>query len=88
VEKCCAWQDVVVLMQRVKHVQRLLFSESQIISDFLELSELRCPHWFEPKPFSHISFVHNGSPALNQRLRQALTGVSRYGAKDYDTAVR
>jgi hypothetical protein len=80
---CCSWQDVVSLMERVKHVQKLLSQDAHIISDFLELSEIRYPHWFEPKPFITLPFTHNGNPQLTQRLKQGLAGVCRIAGDDY-----
>jgi hypothetical protein len=79
----CSWQDVVVLMERVKHVQQLLSQDPHIISDFLELGEIRYPDWFEPKPFNTLPFTHNGSPQLAQRLKQALVGVSRIAGEEF-----
>ena len=79
----CSWQDVVVLMERVKHVQQLLSQDPHIISDFLEFGEMRYPDWFEPKPFNTLSFTHNGSEQLKQRLKQALVGVSRIAGDEF-----
>jgi hypothetical protein len=79
----CSWQDVVLLLERVRHVEQLLSQDAQIIRDFLELSEIRYPYWFEPKPFNTIAFTHNGNPQLTQRLKQALAGISGIAGDDY-----
>ncbi len=55
--KNCSWQEAIKLMERVKHVQQLVSQSSIFINDFLELSEIRHPEWFEPKPFNIIPFL-------------------------------
>lgn len=82
-----SWQAVVVLLEKVKHVQHLVSQNSKIIADFLELSEVKYPEWFEPKPFSTIPFLAEGKTPnhaqLEKRMRQALGGVSRIAGDDY-----
>jgi hypothetical protein len=85
--KPCSWQDVVKLLERVKNVQQLVSQHCPFTNDFLELSEIRYPEWFEPKPFNVIHFSEiEGTPNHNQlmkRMRQALAGVSAKVGEDY-----
>lgn len=78
IPKSFSWQEIVKLMEKVKHVQHLMSQHSVFITDFLQLSEIRFPHWFEPKPFNVLPFSsHQGTPnyiKLSQRMRQALSG--------------
>jgi len=72
-----SWQEIVRLMEKVKHVQQLMSQNSIFITDFLQLSEIKFPHWFEPKPFNvlHFSTQHGTSDyiQLSKRMRQALS---------------
>lgn len=83
----CSWQDVVKLLEKVKNVQQLVSQPSPFINDFLELSEIRYPEWFEPKPFNVIHFSElEGTPnhtQLMKRMRQALAEVSAIAGEDY-----
>lgn len=87
IPKRYSWQDVVKLMEKVKHVQQLVSQNSVFIIDFLELSEIRYPDWFEPKPFNIIPFSSQwGTPnhtQLKKRMRQALAGVSEIAGEEY-----
>lgn len=78
ISKRFSWQEIVRIMEKVKHVQHLMSQNSVFITDFLQLSEIRFPHWFEPKPFNVLPFSsQNGTPnyiQLSQRMRQALSG--------------
>lgn len=77
IPKRFSWQEIVILMEKVKHVQQLMSQNSVFITDFLQLSEIRFPHWFEPKPFNVLPFTSQyGTPnyiQLSQRMRQALS---------------
>lgn len=79
IPKRFSWQEIVKLMERVKHVQHLFSNNSVFISDFLQLSENRFPNWFEPKPFNVLPFSsQNGTPnfiQLSQRMRQVLSAT-------------
>jgi hypothetical protein len=90
--KSYSWQDVVKLLERVKHVQQLASQNSIIINDFLELSEVRYPEWFEPKPFNTIHFlVHGTTPnqiQLSKRMKQALAGVAKIAGDDFQLLPR
>lgn len=76
IPKRFSWQEIVKLMEKIKHVQHLASQNSVFISDFLQLSEIKFPNWFEPKPFSVIpfSFQHGTRNyiQLSKRMRQAL----------------
>lgn len=76
IPKRFSWQEIVKLMEKVKHVQQLTLQKSVFITDFLQLSEIRFPHWFEPKPFNALPFSsQHGTPSyiqLTKRMRQAL----------------
>jgi len=76
VPKRFSWQEIIKLMEKVKHVQHLMSQKSIFISDFLRLSEIKFPHWFEPKPFNVLPFsAQQGTPnyiQLTKRMRQAL----------------
>ena len=86
IPKRFSWQEIVRLMEKVKHVQHLMSQNSVFIPDFLQLSEIRFPHWFEPKPFNVLPFSsQNGAPnyiQLSQRMRQALS-ASKYDLLGY-----
>jgi len=86
IPKRFSWQEIVRLMEKVKHVQHLMSQNSVFIPDFLQLSEIRFPHWFEPKPFNVLPFSsQNGAPnyiQLSQRMRQALS-ASKYELLGY-----
>ena len=86
IPKRFSWQEIVRLMEKVKHVQHLMSQNSVFIPDFLQLSEIRFPHWFEPKPFNVLPFSsQNGPPnyiQLSQRMRQALS-ASKYELLGY-----
>lgn len=77
-----SWHEVINLLERVENIHRLNTRSSVFIKDFLELSEIRYPEWFEPKPFNTLQFSdQHGSTNYNQlqkRIRQALAGVSIY----------
>ena len=76
IPKRFSWQEIVKLMEKVKHVEHLMSQKSVFITDFLQLSEIRFPHWFEPKPFNVLPFSsQQGTPnyiQLTKRMRQAL----------------
>lgn len=81
-----SWHDLVKIMERIKHVQKLGNRDSIFVKHFLELSEIRYPDWFEPKPFNVLPFGAHGSTAyiqLQKRLRQALAGVSNIAGEKY-----
>lgn len=86
IPKKFSWQDTIKLMQRVKNVQQLASQNSIFISDFLDLSEIRFPHWFEPKPFNLINFssLHGSTDytQLSKRMRQALSS-SKFSVLNY-----
>ena len=83
----CSWQEVVKLLEKVKHVQQLGSQNSIFINDFLELSEVKYPDWFEPKPFNVIPFLAQGRTPnytqLMKRMRQGLAGVSAIAGDEY-----
>lgn len=87
IPKRYSWQEAVKLMERVKHVHQLMSQNSIFISDFLELSEIRHPEWFEPKPFNTIPFLAQdktpNNTQLMKRMRQALAGVSEIAGDEY-----
>lgn len=86
IPKRFSWQEIVKLMEKVKHVQHLVSQNSVFITDFLQLSEIRFPNWFEPKPFNVIpfSFQHGtlNYIQLSNRMRQALSS-SKYELLGY-----
>jgi hypothetical protein len=81
IPKSISWQRIVELMEAIKHIQNLVSHDSVFINDFLQLSEIKFPHWFETKPFNVLSFSSQpGTPKYNQlakRMRQALAS-SKY----------
>jgi len=84
-----SWQDVVKLLERVRNVQQLSASPLILINDFLQLSEVRYPEWFEPKPFHTIPFLVQGTNTnqsqLKKRMKQALVGMGEcYPLLQYD----
>ncbi len=86
VPKRFSWQETVKLMEKIKNVQLLVSQSSVFINDFLQLSEIRFPDWFEPKPFNVLPYSsQHGSInhiQLIKRMRQALTG-SKYELLTY-----
>ncbi len=82
-----SWQEVVRLLEKVKNVQHLIAQNSKTVADFLELSEVRYPEWFEPKPFNSIPFLADGKmpnyTQLEKRMRQALSKVSQIDGDEY-----
>ncbi len=82
-----SWQEVVLILEKVKHVQQLVSQSSVFINDFLELSEIKYPEWFEPKSFNVIPFTAQSrtpnNTQLMKRMRQALAGVSQIAGDDY-----
>ena len=86
IPKRFSWQEIVKLMEKIKHVQHLVSKSSVFISDFLQLSEIRFPDWFEPKPFNVLPFSSQyGNQAyiqLAKRMRQALS-ASKYDLLGY-----
>ncbi len=82
-----SWQEVVKLMEKVKHLQHLVAQNSVFINDFLEFSEIKYPEWFEPKPFNVIPFAGQGrtpnNTQLMKRMRQALAGISAIAGEEY-----
>ncbi|HXB42739.1 MAG TPA: hypothetical protein VNV85_01715 [Puia sp.] len=72
-----SWQETIKLMEKINHVQRLVSQSSTFTKDFLQLSEIRFPEWFEPKPFNVLPFSsHSGTPnyiQLTKRMRQAFS---------------
>lgn len=85
--ECCSWAKVIRTMERVDNLQQLMSVNTCFIRDFLRLSEIRYPEWFEPKPFSVLSFNSKwGTPehtALMKRMKQALHG-SAYELLSYN----
>jgi hypothetical protein len=83
-----SWQEVVKLLEQIKHVQQLSSQNSVFINDFLELSEIKYPEWFEPKPFNVIPFSSLRGTTnyiqLQKRIRQALSGVSKIADDKYE----
>jgi hypothetical protein len=83
-----SWQEVVKLLEKVKHVQQLVSQNSIFINDFLELSEIKYPEWFEPKPFNVIPFTHQRGTTnyfqLQKRIRQGLAGVSPIATNQFE----
>lgn len=83
-----SWQEVVKLLEKVKHVQHICSQNSVFINDFLELSEIKYPEWFEPKPFNVIPFSDQRGTTnyiqLQKRIRQGLAGVSAIAANQYE----
>jgi len=71
-----SWQETVKLLEKINHLQILSRQHSVFINDFLQLSEIRFPQWFEPKPFNVLPFSNqHGTTKYNQlakRMRQAL----------------
>lgn len=86
IPKRFSWQETVKLMEKIKHVQHLVSQSSVFINDFLQLSEIRFPDWFEPKPFNVLPFSsQHGSInhiQIAKRMRQALSG-SKYELLTY-----
>lgn len=71
-----SWQETVKLLEKINHLQILSRQHSVFINDFLQLSEIRFPQWFEPKPFNVLPFSNqHGTTKYNQlakRMKQAL----------------
>lgn len=89
IPKSCSWHEVIKLMEKTRNIHHLLHSQNYFINDFLTLSEIRFPDWFEPKPFHILPFSeHVGSTEhvqLMKRMRQALSLVdSQYKLLPYD----
>lgn len=86
IPKRFSWQEIVKLMEKIKHVQHLVSQSSVFISDFLQLSEIKFPEWFEPKPFNVLPFSSQyGNPnyiQLAKRMRQVLS-ASKYDLLGY-----
>jgi hypothetical protein len=87
IAKRYSWQEVIRLLEKVKNVHQLASQNSIFISDFLELSEIRYPEWFEPKPFNIIPFSAQDRTTSNsqlmKRMKQALAGVSLVAGEAY-----
>jgi hypothetical protein len=83
-----SWQEVMKTLERVKHVQQVSSQNSVFINDFLELSEIKYPEWFEPKPFNVIPFSNQRGTMnyiqLQKRMRQALAGVSSVANNNHE----
>jgi hypothetical protein len=81
-----SWQETIKLLEKINHLQILSRQHSVFISDFLQLSEIRFPEWFEPKPFNVLPFSNQlGTTKYNQsvkRMRQALAS-SKYELLGY-----
>lgn len=81
-----SWQETVKLLEKINHLQILSRQYSVFVSDFLQLSEIRFPEWFEPKPFNVLPFSNqHGTTKYNQlakRMRQALSS-SNYDLLGY-----
>lgn len=84
---CYSWPQVIRLMEKVNHAQKLVSQHTIFLNDFLELSQSRYPEWFEPKPFNVIPFSTQwGTVEHNQlmkRMRHALAGVAAIAGDDY-----
>jgi len=82
-----SWQETIKMLEKVKHVQQIISQDSIFIKDFVELSEVRYPMWFEPKPFYVIPFKASGnkinSNQLVKRMRQAIAGISSILGEKY-----
>ena len=86
IPKSCSWQDVVKVLEKVKHVEQIVSHNSIFINDFLELSEIKYPDWFEAKPFDVIPFLaedRTPNTPLRIRMKQALRGVSAIAGDEY-----
>jgi len=86
IPKNFSWQEIVELMEKTKNVQHLVSQNSVFITDFLQLSEIRFPNWFEPKPFNVLPFSSQHGTSkyiqLSKRMRQALSS-SKYELLGY-----
>jgi hypothetical protein len=73
-------------LEKINHLQILSRQHSVFISDFLQLSEIRFPEWFEPKPFNVLPFSNQHRTTkynqLAKRMRQALAS-SKYELLGY-----
>ncbi len=82
-----SWQETINLLEKINHLQILSRQQSVFISDFLQLSEIRFPEWFEPKPYKALPFsTQYGTKIHNQllmRMRQALSS-SKYQLLGYN----
>lgn len=87
VAKRFSWQDVVKILEKIKHIQKLGSQDSIFVNHFLELSEIKYPHWFEPKPFNVIPFsAQQGTTnyiQLQKRVKQALAGITSLAGDAY-----
>lgn len=83
-----SWQEVIGILEKIKHVQHLNSDSSVFIKHFLQLSESRYPEWFDPKPFNVIPFsTQSGAinfTQLEKRMTQALSGVSALAGEKYE----
>lgn len=75
-----SWQETIRMLERINHLQKLSKQPSVFVNDFLQLSEIRFPHWFEPKPFNVLSFSNQYGTAkhhqLIKRMKQGLAASS------------
>lgn len=69
------WQSVIRLMEKVSNIERISGKQCIFLSDFIQLSEIRNPHWFEPKPFAFSPFSTKLGEVNYENIVQRLTQI-------------
>jgi len=73
--KSFSWQNVVAILEKINHLQILNNQKSTFINDFLELSKIRFPEWFEAKPFNTLSFAYQHHSSNYRELTKRMSQI-------------
>lgn len=82
-----SWKHTMEIMEQVANIQRMQGHKNSLINDFIDLAEVRYPHWFPSKAFSQLpalSIGSNKSRYIRQLRLKQIINHSSHKVLDYN----